>query len=80
MPALRGAILRVTTEYVPDRRTHPRPLVYGVRLGPLSLDELWRVQPALLDENTPSPSPAKGQEAIERPISLGQRTAAMRPE
>jgi hypothetical protein len=51
LPVLRGAVLRVTVEHLPDGRK-PRKTMWLWHAGPapLSLDELWRAYLARFDE------------------------------
>ena len=51
LPVLRGTVLRVTVEHLPDGRTPPRPMwLWHAGPGPLSPDELWRAYLARFDE------------------------------
>jgi DDE superfamily endonuclease len=51
LPVLRGAVLRVTVEHLPDGRTPPRTMwLWHAGPAPLSPDELWRAYLARFDE------------------------------
>ena len=51
LPVLRGAVLRVTVEHLPDGRTPPKTMwLWHAGPGPLSPDELWRAYLARFDE------------------------------
>jgi DDE superfamily endonuclease len=51
LPVLRGALLRVTVEHLPDGRTpHKTMWLWHAGPSPLSLDELWRAYLARFDE------------------------------
>jgi hypothetical protein len=51
LPVLRGTVLRVTVQHLPDGRTPPKTMwLWHAGPGPLSLDELWRAYLARFDE------------------------------
>ena len=51
LPVLRGTVLRVTVEHLPDGRTPPKTLwLWHAGPAPLSPDELWRAYLARFDE------------------------------
>jgi len=51
LPVLRGTLLRVTVEHLPDgRKPHKTMWLWHAGPGPLSLDELWRACLARFDE------------------------------
>ena len=51
LPVLRGAVLRVTVEHLPDgRKPHKTMWLWHAGPAPLSLDELWRAYLARFDE------------------------------
>jgi hypothetical protein len=51
LPVLRGTVLRVTVEHLPDGRKPPRAMwLWHAGPGPLSPDELWRAYLARFDE------------------------------
>jgi hypothetical protein len=51
LPVLRGTVLRVTVQHLPDGRTPPKTLwLWHAGPGPLSPDELWRAYLARFDE------------------------------
>jgi len=51
LPVLRGTVLRVTVDRLPDGRTRPKPMwLWHAGPAPLSLDELWRAYLARFDE------------------------------
>ena len=51
LPVLRGTLLRVIVEHLPDGRTpHKTMWLWHAGPGPLSLDELWRAYLARFDE------------------------------
>ena len=51
LPVLRGTVLRVRVEHLPDGRTPPKPMwLWHAGPGPLSPDELWRAYLARFDE------------------------------
>jgi hypothetical protein len=51
LPVLRGTVLRVTVEHLPDgRRPHKTMWLWHAGPAPLSLDELWRAYLARFDE------------------------------
>ena len=51
LPVLRGTVLRVTVEHLPDGRTPPKTMwLWHAGPGPLSPDELWRAYLARFDE------------------------------
>ena len=51
LPVLRGTVLRVTVEHLPDGRIPPKPMwLWHAGPGPLSPDELWRAYLARFDE------------------------------
>ena len=51
LPVLRGTVLRVIVEHLPDGRTpHKTMWLWHAGPGPLSLDELWRAYLARFDE------------------------------
>ena len=51
LPVLRGTVLRVTVEHLPDGRTPPKTLwLWHTGPAPLSCDELWRAYLARFDE------------------------------
>ena len=56
LPVLRGTVLRVTVEHLPDGRIPPKPMwLWHAGPGPLSPDELWRAYLARFDEETSKP-------------------------
>jgi hypothetical protein len=51
LPVLRGAVLRVTVQHLPDGRKPPKAMwLWHAGPAPLSLDELWRAYLARFDE------------------------------
>ncbi len=51
LPVLRGTVLRVTVQHLPDGRTPPKTMwLWHAGPGPLSPDELWRAYLARFDE------------------------------
>jgi hypothetical protein len=51
LPVLRGTVLRVTVEHLPDGRTPPKTMwLWHAGPAPLSPDELWRAYLARFDE------------------------------
>ncbi len=51
LPVLRGTVLRVTVEHLPDGRKPPKAMwLWHAGPGPLSPDELWRAYLARFDE------------------------------
>jgi hypothetical protein len=51
LPVLRGTVLRVTVEHLPDGRVPPKAMwLWHAGPAPLSLDELWRAYLARFDE------------------------------
>ena len=51
LPVLRGTLLRVTVQHLPDGRSpHKTMWLWHAGPGPLSLDELWRAYLARFDE------------------------------
>ena len=51
LPVLRGTVLRVIVEHLPDgRKPHKTMWLWHAGPGPLSLDELWRAYLARFDE------------------------------
>jgi hypothetical protein len=51
LPVLRGTVLRVTVEHLPDGRTPPKAMwLWHAGPGPLSPDECWRAYLARFDE------------------------------
>jgi hypothetical protein len=51
LPVLRGTVLRVTVEHLPDgRKPHKTMWLWHAGPAPLSLDELWRAYLARFDE------------------------------
>jgi hypothetical protein len=51
LPVLRGALLRVTVEHLPDGRVPPKAMwLWHAGPAPLSCDELWRAYLARFDE------------------------------
>jgi hypothetical protein len=51
LPVLRGTVLRVTVDHLPDGRTPPKTMwLWHAGPGPLSPDELWRAYLARFDE------------------------------
>jgi hypothetical protein len=51
LPVLRGTVLRITVEHLPDGRVPPKAMwLWHAGPGPLSLDELWRAYLARFDE------------------------------
>ncbi len=51
LPVLRGTVLRVTVQHLPDGRTPPKAMwLWHAGPAPLSLDELWRAYLARFDE------------------------------
>jgi hypothetical protein len=51
LPVLRGTVLRVTVQHLPDGRTPPRAMwLWHAGPAPLSPDELWRAYLARFDE------------------------------
>jgi hypothetical protein len=51
LPVLRGTVLRVTVDHLPDgRRPHKTMWLWHAGPAPLSLDELWRAYLARFDE------------------------------
>jgi hypothetical protein len=51
LPVLRGTVLRITVEHLPDGRTPPKTMwLWHAGPGPLSPDELWRAYLARFDE------------------------------
>jgi DDE superfamily endonuclease len=56
LPVLRGTVLRVTVDHLPDGRTPPKAM-WLWHAGPASLspDELWRAYLARFDEETSKP-------------------------
>jgi DDE superfamily endonuclease len=51
LPVLRGTLLRITVDHLPDGRVPPKALwLWHAGPAPLSLDELWRAYLARFDE------------------------------
>ena len=51
LPVLRGTVLRVTVQHLPDGRVPPKAMwLWHAGPGPLSCDELWRAYLARFDE------------------------------
>jgi hypothetical protein len=51
LPVLRGTVLRVTVQHLPDGRTPPKAMwLWHAGPAPLSCDELWRAYLARFDE------------------------------
>jgi DDE superfamily endonuclease len=51
LPVLRGALLRVTVDHLPDGRVPPKAMwLWHAGPAPLSLDELWRAYLARFDQ------------------------------
>jgi hypothetical protein len=56
LPVLRGTVLRVTVEHLPDGRApHKTMWLWHAGPAPLSADELWRAYLARFDEETSKP-------------------------
>ncbi len=56
LPVLRGTVLHVTVQHLPDGRKPPKPMwLWHAGPAPLSPDELWRAYLARFDEETSKP-------------------------